>query len=437
VHIGLHLPDPAMRQALDTLLRRHGHRTSLLPTNGRAPELSILHSPEAGAPAESGATLYLRPATFGQAHPDPRGALEHALHTGGVAVWEAPLDTRALIEALADRAEDPRPQGPRFPLLPAAPFPWLLIDPLTGMLVSEGGPLNGLAERNVESRVPVIPEPLRARLPVDRSGHEAVRIENRSYLALWWTTDQGHRLVLFLPGLRGPAAPAERQRRTLAEIGRMATTLAHEIRGPVASLAGALELLEQVEEPAERAEIIGLARSRLSQLRQLLDETLRLARAVDGPTESVSAQELVKSCQAAVMSEPDLAQLEIDVEAPSETILVEVHMHPVRQALMNLLRNAAQAQGNDGRVHVRLRPMDGQVHIDVQDEGPGVPPASRDRIFEPFYTTKAAGTGLGLAYVRRVVEACGGTVALLDTIHGATFRVTLNRSEAQEPEATP
>ncbi len=430
MHIGLQLPDPLMRQALDTLLRRHGHRTSLLPGNGTTPDLSIMHSPESAGPAESGATLYLRPATFGQAHPDPRGALERALHTGGVAVWEAPLDTRALIEAIADRAEAPRPQGPRFPLLPAAPFPWLLIDPATGGMVSEGGPLNGFAVRNLETGAPPLPAPLAARLKTDRSGHESVRLDSRPYLALWWTTDQGHRLVLFMPGLRGPAAADERQRGALAEIGRMATTLAHEIRGPVASLAGALELLEQVEEPEERQEIIGMARTRLGQLRQLLDETLRLARAVDGPTESVSVQDLVGSCQATVMSEPELAKLAIDIQAPSETVLVEVHMHPIRQALMNLLRNAAQAQGGEGRVHVRVVPNDGQVYIDVQDEGPGVPAASKDRIFEPFYTTKSSGTGLGLAYVRRVVEACGGTASLLETTEGATFRLTLMRTEA-------
>ena len=426
-----------MRQALSTLLRRHGHRTSLLPSNGQPPDLSILHSPESGVPAEAGATLYLRPATFGQAHADPRGALERALHTGGVAVWEAPLDTRALIEALADRAQPARPQGPRFPLLPAAPFPWLLIDPESGAMVNEGGPLNGLAVRNLETGAPPLPGALNARLQVDRSGHEPIRIDGRPYLALWWTTDQGHRLVLLMPGLRGPVAAAERQRGTLAEIGRMATTLAHEIRGPVASLAGALELLEQVEEPLEREEIIGMARARLGQLRQLLDETLRLARAVDGPTEGVSVQDLVGSCQAAVMSEPELAELDIDIDAPKQTTLVEVHLHPIRQALSNLLRNAAQAQDGKGRVHVRVLPEERQVHVDVQDEGPGVPDASKDRIFEPFYTTKSAGTGLGLAYVRRVVEACGGTVSLLDTTKGATFRLTLNRSDAVEPEATP
>ena len=137
------------------------------------------------------------------------------------------------------------------------------------------------------------------------------------------------------------------------------------------------------------------------------------------------------------MSEPELANLAIDIEAPSETVLVEVHMHPIRQALLNLLRNAAQAQDGEGRVHVRVLPSDSQVHIDVQDEGPGVPASSKDRIFEPFYTTKTAGTGLGLAYVRRVVEACGGTVTLLDTKRGATFRLSLVRSEAAEPEATP
>ena len=84
----------------------------------------------------------------------------------------------------------------------------------------------------------------------------------------------------------------------------------------------------------------------------------------------------------------------------------------IRAAVMNLLLNAAQAMNNHGRITLAHRQDDGQCVIEIRDSGPGIPPALREQVFEPFYTTKARGGGLGLAIARRTAELHGGTLTL-------------------------
>jgi signal transduction histidine kinase len=104
--------------------------------------------------------------------------------------------------------------------------------------------------------------------------------------------------------------------------------------------------------------------------------------------------------------------------------------------LSNLLLNAAQAQGDAGRIEVMAAPFKGGVEIRVRDYGPGVPPENRDRIFDALFTTKARGTGLGLALCRRIVSAHGGELQLEPQQPGACFRIWLP-DEAAPIEPNP
>jgi two-component system sensor histidine kinase AtoS len=96
----------------------------------------------------------------------------------------------------------------------------------------------------------------------------------------------------------------------------------------------------------------------------------------------------------------------------------------LERAVVNLVENALQAVGETGRITVRLRRAGGsRLQIEVEDTGPGVVPEIRDRIFEPFFSTKTAGSGLGLALVKRIAEDHGGGVALEDAPGGGTRAV--------------
>jgi two-component system NtrC family sensor kinase len=97
----------------------------------------------------------------------------------------------------------------------------------------------------------------------------------------------------------------------------------------------------------------------------------------------------------------------------------------LQQALMNLLLNAIDASGKDGEVSLSLRSLDIQVEINVEDSGSGLSSDQRERIFEAFYTTKAGGTGLGLAVTKTLLEKMGATIESGNGDRGARFRVLL------------
>lgn len=117
------------------------------------------------------------------------------------------------------------------------------------------------------------------------------------------------------------------------------------------------------------------------------------------------------------------------IPIPIEGDTVEANADPemLRAALWNLAMNACQAAGK-GDVDVEIAAADGLRHIEVRDHGPGIPPEVRDRVFEPFFTTRISGTGLGLAIVKRLIELQDGTITLVDRPGGGTIARVMLRS---------
>jgi len=101
----------------------------------------------------------------------------------------------------------------------------------------------------------------------------------------------------------------------------------------------------------------------------------------------------------------------------------------IRQALLNLVRNAAEAMPGGGHVWLRTRSEQGRVVVEVADDGPGIPPELRERLFDPFVSTKQGGTGLGLALTHQIVKDHGGAIRVSSTPgQGATFTLELPAS---------
>ncbi|MDJ0973769.1 MAG: HAMP domain-containing sensor histidine kinase [Planctomycetota bacterium] len=420
MRICLTLAEGRLRSALEELLREQGHE--VLQTGGKhcTCDLRILPEPIDEAERPEMTTLYLRPAAYQQADADAAAALRDALQQRGTAVWNSPLDARLLLSVLAEHERGSLravTEESVVPDLGSAPHPWMVID-VNRRTVVQWSP----KARDLFQYPPAVPPgglPLEeasmpgrlrdallgtsdGRMPLDSLGSP--------HIAAWWTGQAGRRVLCLLEDPGGRTAPADRHLRTLAEIGRMAATLAHEIRNPVASVAGALDLIAELDDPKEREEIVGMARARLEDMRTLLDDTLRMARPLDQEVETIELQVLIQSACASVAIAPVFAEVEIEVDVPDEPVRILAHVGPLQQALVNLLMNAAQAQGGVGRVTLSAGVEGRSGMLRVVDEGPGIPEDLRERVFQPFYTTKTGGTGLGLAFVRRVVEAAGGSV---------------------------
>lgn len=195
----------------------------------------------------------------------------------------------------------------------------------------------------------------------------------------------------------------------LSAIGKMAASLAHQIRTP---LAGALLYLSQCRsrrEERERAKLLEKGIERLRHLDLLVQDMLVFARG-KGPGERVRVADLFKAVHDAAMAvKPPNAHLVID----GTDVLVELdgNRTALTAALTNLVNNAFEASP-DVVVTLQAKLRGDRVEFTVRDNGPGIAPSLQSKVFEPFFSTRPAGTGLGLAVVKTVAEAHGGNLAL-------------------------
>ena len=205
----------------------------------------------------------------------------------------------------------------------------------------------------------------------------------------------------------------------LESLGEMSAGLAHEFKNAIATLQGYAQLLQSME-LNDKAQVA--AESLLNEVRNLsgmVTAFLNFARPQPLQLEDVRVSELITDCAAELRVNSD-----INVD-PLLTVRADERM--LRSALLNLMRNAAEANP-DGSVSVTAEREDGTVVIQVRDTGPGIPPADLQKIFIPFFTTKAKGHGIGLALTHRIVTQHGGTLTAANSPEGgAVFTVRLEQ----------
>ncbi|WP_158447424.1 two-component system sensor histidine kinase NtrB [Syntrophotalea carbinolica] len=215
----------------------------------------------------------------------------------------------------------------------------------------------------------------------------------------------------------------------LAAVGQLAAGLAHEIRNPLASISGSVQLLkENIALGEEDRSLMNIVVKEADRLNGLLREFLLFARPSPPEKQWFRAEEFVS--ELANLCSADKRFNNIDIQrhcSPDDELLGD--RGQLRQALWNLLINAAEAMPDGGRLIFDFLPN--PPRLVVSDTGPGIPEYLRQKIYDPFFTTKDHGTGLGLATVHNIVEAHGGTLELQGSQQGgASFVVCLPVDEA-------
>lgn len=209
-------------------------------------------------------------------------------------------------------------------------------------------------------------------------------------------------------------------------LARLAAVAAHEIRNPLSVIQATVELLrerlgERLDERGHQAllDVLG----EVQRLRRLTEDLLDLS--AQRPLQRGPVELGALLAEVARTAERTFPGVRVALEAP-DPLALDADGARLRQVFANLVANAAQAQG-EGQVTVRAGRDGATAVVRVEDQGPGVPEALRASLFELFVTTREGGTGLGLAISRRLVEAHGGTLALVPSARGATFEVRLPR----------
>lgn len=196
----------------------------------------------------------------------------------------------------------------------------------------------------------------------------------------------------------------------LARLGRLSAVLAHEIRNPLGTIKGFAQLLEEQAPPAQKALAAPII-SESARLERLVNDLLAYGRPRQPSVERVQLRpfldEMAESCRRGAGP-----RLEWDAESVPADFIMETDPDLLRQILLNLLRNAAEAAsaGDPPKVALTVRPGSKEIEFEVRDNGPGFSAEALQRAFEPFFTTKASGTGLGLAISRRLAQVLGGTL---------------------------
>jgi two-component system sensor histidine kinase HydH len=218
----------------------------------------------------------------------------------------------------------------------------------------------------------------------------------------------------------------------LSALGELSAALAHEVRNPLGSIRGAAEILMDDYLPGDRKyEFCEILVKESERLNHVVEDYLRLAR--PQPVESRRCDVVEELRTIVVLLSAEAKRRGIRLELTSEQLpTVEGDPEKLRQAFLNIILNGLQATPGGGNVSITTGHTEAtedeaaSVFINFADSGPGIEPERHSQVFEPFYTTKAGGTGLGLAVTKKIIECHGGHISIVNSPGcGAGFRVIL------------
>jgi signal transduction histidine kinase len=218
----------------------------------------------------------------------------------------------------------------------------------------------------------------------------------------------------------------------LAALGELSASIAHEVRNPLGVIFNSVGSLRRLLKPSgDVALLLDIVGEEADRLNRMVGDLLDYSRPIRPALEPVLLEPLLAEAVGAARQQIGAAAetVQVDLRVAKDAATVRADARLLRQALLNLLLNAHQAMPRGGRLEVDAASaqLDGKpcTEIAIRDSGSGIPQEALSRIFQPFFTTKATGTGLGLAVVRRIVEGHGGAVAVGRPATGAEFLVRL------------
>lgn len=229
-----------------------------------------------------------------------------------------------------------------------------------------------------------------------------------------------------------------RLQQRLAAVGEMAAGIAHEIRNPLASMSGSMQMLkEELPLTAEQAQLMDIVMKESERLNQTIKSFLAYARPQRLSTQPLDLRAVVNETAMLLRNSPDVDESHrIEVVQSDQPVTIDADESQVRQILWNLATNGLRAMPDGGTLRLSVVQENTVATLRVEDEGVGIPPGEVEKIFQPFRGSFGKGTGLGLAIVHRIVTDYGGQIEVRPRTGGGTiFQVTfptLSRAAARQ-----
>jgi two-component system, LuxR family, sensor kinase FixL len=214
-----------------------------------------------------------------------------------------------------------------------------------------------------------------------------------------------------------------REQAALVRLGEMAAVIAHEVKNPLAAIRGAIQVIsKRLPRGSREVDVMTDIIARIDTLNSLVKDLLLFARPPKPQLAPLDVSNILLTTAALLGQDSSYAGVQVTVSGTVAPVMADAEL--LKIVFLNLLVNSAQALQGQGRVAINIMQADGVCALVFSDTGPGIPVEVRDRLFTPFVTTKARGTGLGLATVKRLVEAHDGNISIESPDAGGT-RITI------------
>ena len=214
----------------------------------------------------------------------------------------------------------------------------------------------------------------------------------------------------------------------LTSLGELSSAVVHEVRNPLGSIKGAVEIMEDAL-PADspQREFADIAKREVERLDRLVGEFLRFARPPKPAVAPADINEVMRAVATLTHQQAAVQKVCVETNLAPQLPLVKIDAEQIKQVLLNLTINALQAMPKGGQIVLRtlLENEKQSVVVEVEDKGGGVDPAIAARIFDPFFSTKEKGVGLGLSIAYKIAVQHGGSLTVRNGTHGAIFRLSL------------
>jgi len=208
----------------------------------------------------------------------------------------------------------------------------------------------------------------------------------------------------------------------LVQLGQMAAVVAHEVRNPLAGIRGAVQVMGRRLTPGSREQtIVKEVVTGIDSLNNIVDDLLLFARPRTPTLSRVPVIGFLRETLSLLAEDARFREMSIHVDSPDVMILADPDQ--LKLVLRNLLINSAQAVDGRGEIRIVVRVAEGWSEIRIADQGPGIPAPLREMVFDPFFTTRHRGTGLGLPTARQILDAHGGLLELVCPREGGTIAI--------------
>ncbi len=227
----------------------------------------------------------------------------------------------------------------------------------------------------------------------------------------------------------------------LSALGALSAGIAHEIRNPLGGVSGAVEILDSMTGPDdERHEFVGIVKKEIARISTIVSRQLDLVQTNPPEPAPCDVVRVVESVIALVRKQAEGQEVAVELHVDSEIPVIEADEQGLRQAILNLLINGVQAMPRGGSVTVTVLAKSGRVAVVVEDRGPGLSDEALEHAFDPFFSTKREGVGLGLSIAFQIINQQGGDLRVENrTAGGARFTLEIPErvSRAADPADSP